>query len=183
MEWVVGIVWNSHMDLAFVPSIWESHPYTLVSAAFLHLTFQHFAFNMSCFLLLGAAIEQKIMHGRIVIATLYILSAAIGFLCKFALDPTRDLPGLGASGAVAGIMGAYLLLFPRVRRSFVGVCIMLWFSWQLWQGIDVFCQSIPSGPAVAVWGHIGGFVAGALFVAVIPATKPSDVRGIHSSRC
>lgn len=111
-------------------------------------------------------------RGRFV--AFFLLTGVAAAMAHLAVDPGSPVPTVGASGAISGIMGAYLLLYPRVRvRTFIPpvfllhfpawLVLILWFGSQVVSGLPELSplrREISGG--VAVWAHVGGFVAGAL---------------------
>jgi membrane associated rhomboid family serine protease len=143
--------------------------YTLFTSMFLHGGWLHVLGNMWFLWLFGNNVEDVMGHARFLVFYLICGLAAAG--TQIFIDAGSPVPMVGASGAISGIMGAYVVLYPRVRvhtivwailifRATVPAWLMLgyWFVLQLaGAGID------PLG-SVAVWAHIGGFVAGALLI-------------------
>ncbi len=148
--------------------------HTLVSSIFLHGGFMHFAGNMLFLWIFGDNLEDLLGHVRFL---LFYLATGIGAsVVQILAAPTSDVPIVGASGAIAGIMGGYLLLFPRARVDVLFIIViffkvipfpawimlLIWFALQLWGGV----ASIGAQSGVAYWAHIGGFVVG--FLAMLP---------------
>jgi membrane associated rhomboid family serine protease len=151
-------------DLATVPP-WA----TIFTSMFLHSGWLHIGGNMLFLWIFGNNIEDVL--GPIRYLLLYLLSGVAAALCQALADPASTAPMLGASGAIAGVLGAYLLLYPYanvhvlvliiiiVRIVTVPAWIMLglWFAAQLLSGL----LSESGGPGgVAFWAHVGGFVTG-----------------------
>jgi len=144
---------------------------TLLTSMFLHGGFMHLAGNMLYLWVFGNNIEDACGHLRF--ALFYVLC---GFAAAFAQalpDPASEIPMIGASGAISGVLGAYLLLFPHARVytlvpiGFIffttikaGWLLGFWFVFQLLSGIG----SDPTQGGVAFWAHIGGFVAGMVLI-------------------
>jgi membrane associated rhomboid family serine protease len=158
----------------FVP--WEL---TLVSYAFLHANWLHIIGNMAFLWVFGDDVEEGLGHLRFLL--FYLLCAAIGALAFWASEPTANVPLIGASGAIAGVVGAYLLLHPCRKiwvLAFMRVPIRLAAEWVIgfWivlQFINIFAGA---DKEVAWWTHIGGFIAGALLVVFMrrPGVKLFD---------
>jgi membrane associated rhomboid family serine protease len=161
----------------------------LVTHLFLHGSWLHLAGNMLYLWIFGNNVEDRL--GRPGFAVAYL---ALGFLAagtQVAIDPSSRLPLVGASGAISGILGAYLVLYPRARvlsLVFLGffyqlmevpavVLLGLWFVLQLVSGLTSL--GAPSGTGgVAVFAHVGGFVAGiVLGVIVRLATRSAGPPG------
>jgi len=151
-------------DVALVPP-WA----TLFTATFLHGGVMHLAGNMLYLWIFGDNIEVSM--GRFRFLVFYLLTGAIAALCHGLLDTGSEIPMIGASGAISGVLGAYVMLFPRANIQvltfpfgLVGVpavvVLGIWFGLQLVDGL----MSDSSGGGVAFWAHIGGFVAGVVLV-------------------
>ncbi len=141
---------------------------TLISCMFLHGGLMHFAGNMWFLHIFGDNVEDR--FGHLLYATLYICAGVIAGLAHLISDPASLIPTIGASGAIAGVMGAYILLYPKAMvetiiplpilfTSFAvpaPIFLGIWFLMQLFQGASADTTS----GGVAWWAHIGGFVAG-----------------------
>ncbi|MEM7404159.1 MAG: rhomboid family intramembrane serine protease [Pseudomonadota bacterium] len=144
---------------------------TPLTSLFLHGGWMHLIGNMAYLWVFGDNVEDAMGHVRFVF--FYLICGCIASGAHALAEPQSMAPLIGASGAVSGILGAYLLLHPRVKVLVLAfnrfpvhlpayVLLVVWFGWQLWQG-----YANPDG-TVAWWAHIGGFVAGAV---LIPAFK------------
>jgi membrane associated rhomboid family serine protease len=147
---------------AFVP--WE---FTLVSYSFLHASWLHIIGNMAFLWVFGDDVEEALGHLRFLL--FYLLCAAAGALGHWASDPASNIPLVGASGAIAGIVGAYLLLHPCRKiwvLAFMRIPIKLAAEWVIGFWIVLQFLNIFAGAdkEVAWWTHIGGLAAGALLV-------------------
>lgn len=145
---------------------------TLLSYMFLHGDIIHLLSNMLFLWVFGDNIEDAVGHTKFLL--FYLLCGVAGGLAHAALLPDSKLPLIGASGAVAGVIGAYLLLHPRVMVwvlafRFIPLQIpaaLVLGIWAITQFLMVFANQ--SGPQqVAWWAHIGGMLAGALLVVVM----------------
>lgn len=152
---------------AFVP---------LFTSMFLHGGFLHILGNMWFLWVFGDNIEDRMGHLRFLV--FYLLSGVVAGLAHTAMNLQSTIPAIGASGAVSGVMGAYLVLFPSSRvvtLVMLGwywfranlpayVMILYWFAVQLLSG--TLSQAAPAAErgGVAWWAHIGGFVAGVVLV-------------------
>lgn len=147
------------------PIIWL----TLLSSMFMHGGFGHIAGNMLYLWIFGNNVEHRFGH---VWFMLFYLSAGLaGSLAQIAMSPGSVIPNLGASGAIAGVMGAYLVLFPhnRVNAVFLYnvvtvpaiVVLGMWIAMQFVSGVGSIAATNASTGGVAYMAHIGGFVAGA----------------------
>ncbi|MCK5096887.1 MAG: rhomboid family intramembrane serine protease [Desulfobacteraceae bacterium] len=145
----------------------SNHIFSLFSYMFLHGGFLHFAGNMLFLFVFGDNVEDYLGHFRY--SVFFILCGLISGLFHFALSPLSRVPTIGASGAIAGIMGAYFLLYPRSKiLTIIPIIIIPFFieipafiflgGWFLIQFYNVAGQEGAS--QIAWWAHIGGFMAG-----------------------
>jgi membrane associated rhomboid family serine protease len=148
--------------------------HTMLTSMFLHGGWMHIIGNMWFLWIFGNNVEDSMGHGRFIV--FYLLSGLAAAALQMAADTNSGVPMVGASGAIGGVMGAYVLLYPRVRVHMllwlgfyvttfaVPAMYMLgyWFLVQLIGGVG----SVGSQGGVAFWAHVGGFVAGALLVLV-----------------
>lgn len=155
-------------------------PYvTLLSSMFLHGGIMHIAGNMLYLWVFGDNIENDLGPGRYLI--LYLLSGLAAAAAQIATGPLSPVPMIGASGAISGVLGAYLILHPRqpitvlvpnmgLTRMPALAVLGLWFGYQLLYGL-----LSPSGEGgVAFWAHIGGFVAGVILVKFLTLGKQPE---------
>lgn len=142
--------------------------HTLVTHMFLHGGFMHLAGNMLFLWIFGDNMEDEMGHFGFL---LFYLAVGIGAgLAQWVTEPFSNIPTVGASGAIAGVMGGYLLLFPRAKVDILFIFIIffkiwpipawvmlgIWFALQLFSGVSVDTAS----GGVAYWAHAGGFVIG-----------------------
>lgn len=153
----------------------------LVTAIFLHGSWFHVISNMLYLWIFGDNIEDRL--GRVRFLLLYLLTGISGNLAHIMTDPQSPLPVLGASGAVAGVLGAYILAFPRARITslifilfFITVrdipafyFLLFWFLLQIYNGIASLGIM---GTTVAWWAHIGGFITGMILL-ILLKRKPN----------
>jgi membrane associated rhomboid family serine protease len=158
---------------------------TLVTSMFLHGGWLHLIGNMLYLWIFGKGVERALGGPRYLV--FYLLCGIAAALTQGLTDPTAEVPMIGASGAIAGTLGAYLVLYPRgnimvfvwilifVRLVAVPAVILLglWFLGQLLSALS----TDPSEPGVAVWAHVGGFLVGLLLVSVfrrrgVPMLQP-----------
>jgi len=147
---------------------------TLVSSMFLHGGWMHLIGNMIYLWIFGNNVEDSMGHLRFVV--FYLLTGIIAACAHIAMQPSSTVPTIGASGAVSGILGAYLILHPRARiKTLLPLGIFLtvvhlpaWFFLIFWIGWQVFSQALvpvdPNAGGVAYAAHIGGFIAGVLLI-------------------
>jgi membrane associated rhomboid family serine protease len=157
---------------------------TLLTHIFLHGGWFHFLSNMWILYIFGDNVEDRMGSGRYL--AFYLLGGIAAGLTQAIIDPISRIPAIGASGAIAGVMGSYFLLFPRARvitlipLFFIPwfieipalVFLGLWFVSQLFSGIAWLGAAQAAG-GVAWWAHIGGFVFGALFYRLFVPRRPS----------
>ncbi|MDB4889379.1 MAG: family peptidase [Gemmatimonadetes bacterium] len=151
--------------------------FTPVISIFLHGGWGHLLGNMLFLMVFGDDIEDSMGPGRFLV--FYLLCGIVAAAAHVAVDPASPVPTVGASGAISGIMGAYLLLYPRVRVRMLFIFIIFfkvipipawlvllwWFFVQVLTGLPELSSvraDVSSG--VAVWAHIGGFLAGVLLI-------------------
>ncbi len=156
-------------DVAFAPSavpVWA----TLLTCIFLHGSWMHFFGNMWFLWIFGDNVEDR--YGHFGYLVFYLLCGVAASAAHYAAGPASMIPTIGASGAIAGVMGAYLFLYPRARvLTLVPLVVILqvlsvpaplflgfWFLMQFYQGAVAAASASAGG--VAWWAHIGGFVVG-----------------------
>lgn len=145
---------------------------TLITSIFLHGSLFHIIFNMLFLWIFGPNVENAIGRWRFLF--FYLFTGIIGTLIHIAAEPHSTLPLIGASGAIAGIMGAYLMLFPRAKilclffiwiiprfiRLPAIIFLGLWIALQFWNA-----HITPSDISGVAWfAHIGGFLSGFLLI-------------------
>jgi membrane associated rhomboid family serine protease len=148
---------------------------SLFTSMFLHADWWHLLGNMLFLWIFGDNIEDAI--GRLRFFAFYILSG-LGAAAAFIISaPHATIPLLGASGAIAGVMAAYLLIRPcakiEVLVSLIPVAFPAYLAIGLWMGIQVVHLEIHANDGVAYWAHIGGAIAGALLILVM---RPAHVK-------
>lgn len=141
---------------------------TLISSIFLHGSLLHLFANALFLWIFGNNIESAMGHSRFFL--FFLLCGAIAALSHAAIIPESDVPLIGASGAVGGVLGAYLMLFPRTRILVFAFPLLVrlpaWLvliTWFLIQGVSAAMAETDAG-GVAWWAHIGGFLAGMALV-------------------
>jgi len=137
------------------------HWWTPVTATFLHGSIMHLVGNMYFLWVVGDNIEGVLGHKRYL--GLYLLLGISASFFSLVADPTSTIPSLGASGAIAGLFGLYMIWFPYARFSFMvfvyQLKIPVWVYFLGWLGINIFSMWA-GGQGVDYWAHIGGFIAG-----------------------
>jgi membrane associated rhomboid family serine protease len=144
---------------------------SLVTSMFLHGSWSHVIGNMWYLWIFGDNVEDRVGHGRFI--AFYLLCGAGAALGQVAIDPTSTLPMIGASGAIAGVMGAYFVLYPRSRVLTLlpwifiqivelpaTVLLGFWFLMQLFSAGAIAVTASTHGGGVAFMAHVAGFVLG-----------------------
>jgi len=155
-----------------LPASYQTIPdaLTLLTYSFLHGSFWHLAGNMVFLWVFADNIEDSLGHVRF--AIFYVLSAiGAGYVYVLA-DPGSDIPVIGASGAVAGVVGAYFVLHPNAKvwiLAFGRIPLRFASIWIIgfWAGFQVFEAVTSIDDQIAWWAHIGGFLTGALLVVLL----------------
>jgi membrane associated rhomboid family serine protease len=149
---------------------------TLVTSMFLHGGLLHIAGNMLFLWVFGDNVEDALGHFGFLL--FYFATGILAGLSQVLVDPLSRTPGVGASGAIAGVLAAYLVLFPRatvrtllflgpfitVTRISAFFLIGFWFLIQFVSGVVSLGVETAGGGGVAYWAHIGGFVAGLILI-------------------
>ncbi|HZU27028.1 MAG TPA: rhomboid family intramembrane serine protease [Bryobacteraceae bacterium] len=155
----------------------------LFTSMFIHGGWLHIIGNMWFLWIFGRSIEDLLGHARYLI--FYLVCGVAAALTQVFVDPYSRIPTVGASGAIAGVMGAYLVKFPRARiitlvpiffflTTFelpAAVLLIFWFAIQFFNGVGSVGYSQVSTGNVAFFAHIGGFISGMLLILVIPAER------------
>jgi membrane associated rhomboid family serine protease len=154
---------------------------TIFISMFLHGGFLHIAGNMLYLWIFGDNIEEAMGHVKFVL--FYFLCGTAAALTMALIDPNSEVPMIGASGAISGVLGAYMLLYPRARvHEIIPLGIILYPIWiravwvvGLWFAIQLVSAvyTDPGEPGTAFWAHVGGFAAG---LALTPVLKSRRVR-------
>ena len=153
----------------------------LFTSMFLHAGWLHLGGNMLYLWVFGDNIEDKLGHLRYIF--FYMICGLISSCLYIYVDPHSTVPTIGASGAISGVLGAYLLLFPKARvLTVIPIFIFLqfielpalivlgfWFVLQIFSGLASLGYQTAEAGAIAWWAHIGGFVAG--LVLILPMRK------------
>ncbi len=158
---------------------------TVLTSMFMHGGFWHVLGNLWFLHIFGDNVEDNMGSGRF--AAFYLLCGVAASFTQLLTNPTSPVPMVGASGAIAGVLAAYLVLFPRAQVVTLipiliffhwmelpaFVFIALWFVYQFFAGLSALGHT---GGGVAYWAHIGGFVAGLALVFVFRQRRPPPVR-------
>jgi membrane associated rhomboid family serine protease len=167
---------------AFVPSRFLANPggdfLTIFTSMFMHAGWLHIGGNMLYLWIFGDNVEDRFGHLRYLV--FYLLCGIAATFAQMAFSLGSSIPNLGASGAIAGVLGAYLLMFPQRRVTVMlgsGVTQMpalivigLWFVLQLFSGIGSIASSADTG-GVAYMAHIGGFIAGVVLAFILRGSR------------
>ena len=169
---------------AFVPTRFLADPVgdlpTLFTSMFMHAGWLHLLSNMLYLWIFGDNVEDRFGHGLFTV--FYILCGLGATFAQLAISAGSSIPNLGASGAIAGVLGAYILMFPRsgvnvllgrvVTRMSALVVIGLWIVLQIFSQIGAFTASSQTeGGGVAYMAHIGGFFAGVILTFLLGGNR------------
>lgn len=196
---VLGFLWELSLgenleralfSVAFIPArFWlpgalVADLITIFASMFLHGSLMHIGSNMLYLWIFGDNVEDRLGHTRYLL--FYALCGILATLAHAFFSPASRIPAIGASGAIAGVLGAYLILYPHARvttiipifffvtiREIPAVIILgLWFILQLLSGVgSLGVQDAQDMGGVAFFAHIGGFVAGMLLVFLFGGTR------------
>ena len=164
---------------------------TLLTSMFMHGGLMHLLGNMLFLWIFGDNVEDDLGHVRY--TAFYLVTGVVASLAHvattFALGDNPLIPSLGASGAISGVMGGYLVLHPRRRVRVIMfrmltdvpgyVAVGLWFAFQLISAFGVIGQGPQSGGGVAFMAHIGGFIAGVVLVKLFAIGSPPVRRALY----
>jgi membrane associated rhomboid family serine protease len=159
---------------------------TLITSMFLHGGWMHVIGNMWYLWIFGDNVEDRVGHGRFIV--FYLLCGIAAALGQIAIDPTSTLPTIGASGAIAGVMGAYFLLYPQSRVLTLVTIIFFWeivelpalvllgfwFLMQLFSAGAIAVTASTNGGGVAFMAHVVGFLTGLVGVLVFRKRERVD---------
>ncbi len=165
--------------------------FTLITSLFLHGGFVHLFGNMIYLWVFGGPVEDALGHARYFL--FFIMAGAIGSLAHTVIFPQSTIPSIGASGSIAGILGAFLVLRPRARIVTLfplvvywamaeipaALFLPVWFAMQFFNGFLSLAaaQRTQEAAGVAWWAHIGGFLFGAAVGLGLRASKRGSTRG------
>lgn len=161
-----------------------------VTSQFLHAGIAHILFNMWYLWIFGDNIEDR--FGRVRFLLFYLVAGVVAAVVQFFFLVGSPIPMLGASGAVAGVLGAYWALYPHHRVDTLmpyfgfwsratlpaGVVLLFWFVGQLFSGVGSVALGTAATGGVAFWAHIGGFVFG-WFIARVVRSGPTTGRPVR----
>ena len=173
---------------AFFPSRFLANPVgdspTLLTSIFMHAGWLHLAGNMLYLWIFGDNVEDRFGHVKFLV--FYLVCGLAATFAQLAFSAGSNIPNLGASGAIAGVLGAYILLFPQGRvRVLQGqqvvqvpalMAIGLWIILQLFSGVGSIAAAGQTG-GVAYMAHIGGFVAGLVLTFFLRGSRGAQATG------
>jgi membrane associated rhomboid family serine protease len=158
---------------------------TFFTAMFLHGGLVHLGMNMWMLWIFGNNIEDRL--GRFMYICFYLLGGMVGTICQWLADPVSTMPMIGASGAVAAVLGGYAITYPKAMVKtliFFGfiffidlpalLVLGIWFLLQMAAGLNIM-RDVMGGEQVAFWAHIGGFAAGVILMPILSlGASPAD---------
>ena len=168
---------------AFVPTRFLADPVgelpTLFTSMFMHAGWVHLLGNMLYLWIFGDNVEDRFGHGLFTV--FYVLCGLGATFAQLAVSTGSSIPNLGASGAIAGVLGAYIMMFPGagvnvllgrvVTRMSALVVIGFWILLQIFSGIGTFTASSQAEGGVAYMAHIGGFFAGVILTFLLGGNR------------
>ena len=160
-------------------------PQHVFTSMFLHGSWMHIIGNMWFLWLFGNNVEDAMGRGRFV--AFYLLTGFAAAMAQVAASPDSMVPMVGASGAISGVMGGYIVLFPRVRVYtlvplgffITSMALPAWVMLGYWMLLQVFGGLGGAESGVAFWAHVGGFVAG---IALVRLFARADYLQAHKAR-
>jgi membrane associated rhomboid family serine protease len=182
-----GVVPASVLGESYVTDV-PFRPHVFLTSLFLHGGWLHVGGNMLYLWIFGDNVEDRM--GRFRFLVFYLLCGVAASLAHVLANPSSNVPTIGASGAIAGVLGAYFLLYPRARvltliplGFFLQVVELpaflflgFWLLIQFFSGVASLGARGQMAGGVAWWAHIGGFVAGVLFLQVFKRREKKRVR-------
>ena len=156
---------------------------SMITSMFLHGGWMHLIGNLWFLWIFGDNVEDALGHG--VFLVFYVGCGVVAASTQVLADPGSSIPMVGASGAIAGVMGAYLIRFPRARITVLVPIIVFWTTFEvpafvmlsIWLVIQVLSGTGAASGGVAWWAHIGGFLAGMAFLLIRTRTRYRSRRG------
>ena len=160
---------------------------TAFTSMFLHGSLLHLAGNMLFLYIFGNNVEDAM--GRLRFVAFYVLGGLVALGLQIAVDPNAAVPTLGASGAIAGVLGGYIVLYPRARILTIVfivffftvielpalVVLGIWFAEQALLGSAGLADPVGGGGGVAYFAHVGGFAFGLLLIRVFASRRPRPI--------
>lgn len=184
-EIVLGDPFVDRFSMVPAQIVAGQHLETLITSMFLHADILHIGGNMLFLWVFGDELEANYL-GSLRFTIYYFLCGLAANFLQIAVDPTSTIPNLGASGAIAGVMAGFVIVFPRdqiqalligvmgIRQTRIsaGVFIVVWFLIQFIGGVGSITDVNSGG--VAYFAHVGGFIAGALLVRPFGIGRSAD---------
>jgi membrane associated rhomboid family serine protease len=169
----------------FADGVTAAEILTIFTSMFMHAGLAHIGGNMIYLWIFGDNVEDRVGHLKYLV--FYLVGGVVASLTHLATNWGSDIPTVGASGAIAAVLGAYLVYYPASRiatwvpigrfyhLTMVPAAIVLgfWFVYQLFEGVMAFGGADVNG--VAVWAHVGGFVAGVLMAILLPNERRRQI--------
>ena len=151
---------------------------SIFTAMFLHGGLLHLAGNMLYLWIFGHTIDDAMGHARFLV--FYLLSGVAAAMTMAFMDPSSVQPMVGASGAISGVLGAYMLLYPRAKVTVLVPLLIVLYPFRVnavwvvgvWFAMQLLALTGPDTSGIAWWAHVGGFAAG---IALTPFFKSSSV--------
>ena len=176
------------MKWSFVPSRFLANPaaglVTILTSMFMHAGWLHLGGNMLYLWIFGDNVEDR--FGKLPFLIFYLLCGLAATFAQLAFSLHSDIPNLGASGAIAGVLAAYLVMFPQARVSVLQgtgvipvsalIVIGFWFILQLFSGLGSIATASDTG-GVAYMAHVGGFAAGFLLTFLFKGSGQARLMG------
>ena len=165
----------------FLNGVGAGDVFDIFTSMFMHGGFAHIAGNMLYLWIFGDNVEDRLGHTKYLM--FYLVGGVAASLAHLFTNPNSQIPTVGASGAIAAVLGAYLVLYPKSRiATFIpigyflrltmlpaAVVLGFWFVMQLFSGVLSFGAADVGG--VAFWAHVGGFAAGVVMALLIPPAR------------
>ena len=167
-----GICARILKNFCFIPSKLKERPWTLITSAFLHADFAHIFYNMFALFFFGTYLEARIGNRKFLLV--YFFSAIFGSIAYWIFSPNSNIPALGASAAIFGILGSLAVLYPFLI-VWIGFAPMpIIFAAVLWGIISFFGMFVPS--QIAYHAHLGGLLAGILIGLILRKRRKRVIR-------
>ena len=176
----VGVLLGQGVGCRFGGITWQG----LLTSMFLHGSWMHIIGNMWFLWLFGNNVEDSMGHIRYLV--FYLLMGIAAGLAQIFSSPASPIPTVGASGAISGVMGAYLVLYPKIRIQtlfwiifFIRIiAVPAWLILIYWFAIQLFSGTVTpqTGGGVAFWAHVGGFVGGVVLVKLFENRRLVEAR-------
>jgi membrane associated rhomboid family serine protease len=181
---VVPVEFTRHVSVGPPPPL-DILWLTLITSMFLHGGLLHIASNMLFLFIFGDNVEDRMGHFRFLI--FYFICGIVAGFTHILANADSNTPSIGASGAIAGVLAAYLRLFPHAQVRtlvFIGpfilvpriaatILIVFWFITQFISGVTSLGATTDTSGGVAVWAHVGGFIAGLILVQFMARRPPA----------